>query len=554
MKRSILTALLLSSFFTPVIAAEVPFTSAVGEVTVYPRGAQVTRTAAGKVPAGDNVVIISDLPGNLIANSVRVEGTSGQSLEIGSVDVRQVKVLRGDNQDERRKIERQIELLNDQIARQNQIISNANTQRNLVQHLATNATLPRPGGQGVSVAISASDLGALLNLTGIQLAELSTVTEKARVEIRNLSHQIVELQKQLPQTAPKRTQVTIVAINLSSKTPTDASFRIRYNVSNAGWVPVYDAKLSLGKKGENNAVKLVRRASVSQSTNEKWDNIKLTLSTARPSAATQAPVLHPYLLSEFIAVPYAKRIRGQNNVGLSATKSMESDSLQSSRAPAPIKRKNIAVAFSGFLAEYSIPGQVSIANVGAKKNVVIGEQDFAADISVSTTPKLDKAAYLIAKFTLKADTPYLPGTVLLSRDGVFLGRSHLPLLNPNEDHKLSFGRDDFIKVERNKITEKARESGFVSRSKQETRKFVTTITNLHDFPIKVVVNDQLPYSTHEDIQVNLTSDSTKPTIKNVEKKRGILAWEKMLPATEKFTVNFGYTVTWPKEMKITPVR
>ena len=554
MKCTFVTALSFSLFVTPGFAAEVPFNSTVGEVTVYPRGAQVTRTATGNVPAGDNVIIISDLPGDLIRNSVRVEGSSGQTLEIGSVDVRQTHVSQNANTDERLKIERQIEAFKDEISKQNQTISNANAQRNMLQGLAAKAILPRPTGQGGSVAISASQLNDLLSLTSTRLGELSMITEKARIEKRSLARQIAELQKKLAQSAPKRRVVTTVAINLSASAATNANFSIRYNVSNASWVPIYDAKLTLGNQGKNNVLKLVRRANVRQATTDKWGNIKLTLSTARPSAATQAPVLRPYILSEQKIVPYARKLKNQSRGSFSAQESVAMDAPQAVSAPAPIRRRQVAVVFSGFLAEYKIPGKVSISNAGAQKNVIIGERDFAAVIFANATPKLDKAAYLTARFNLKSDTPYLPGTVLLSRDGVYLGRGRLPLLNPDEDHKLSFGRDDFVKVKHSKVAQKAGESGFVSRSKEETRKFVTTITNLHDFPIKVMVNDQFPYATHEDIKVNMTSGSTKPAKQDVDKKRGVVAWEKVLAAKEEYIVNFGYTVSWPKEMRITPVR
>ncbi len=557
MKRTFAVALLFSSFFTPAFAVEVALTSSVGEVTVYPRGAQVTRLATGKVPAGDNVIIISDLPGDLDRNSVRVEGVSGQVLEIGSVDVRQTYVSPNDNPDARLKIERQIEALNDQIAGLNQTINNANAQRNLLQGLASNAILPRPTGKGGSVAISASELDELLSLTATRLADLSVITEKARIEQREFSRQIVDLQNKLEETSPEQKLTTTVAINLSAPVAGEASFRIRYNVANASWAPIYDAKLTLGEKGKDNSVKLVRRANVRQATADNWENVALTLSTARPSAATQAPVLQPYVLSELKNVPYAAQVRKRNQADFSTREKVILEGPASGArlaAPASIRRQKVTVAFSGFLAEYKIPGKVSVPNIGTEKNVVIGESDFAAEISTNSTPSLDKAAYLTAKFTLKGDLSYLPGMVLLSRDGVFLGRTRLPLLNPNEEHKLSFGRDDFVKVERSKVAEKAGESGFVSRSKQETRKFATTITNLHDFPIKVVINDQFPYGAHEDIKVNLISGSTKPTIQNVDKKRGVVAWEKVLGAKEKYTINFGYTVTWPKEMRITPVR
>ncbi|HFC04242.1 MAG TPA: mucoidy inhibitor MuiA family protein [Rhizobiales bacterium] len=557
MKRTIIGTLFFTTFLSPAMAADVPFTSEVGEVTVFPRGAEVTRFATGSVPAGDNVVIVSDLPGNLVANSVRVEGTAETQMQIGSVDVRRTIVSENDNLDERKKIERQIEALSDQIAELDQTIINANTRRKMLQEMASSAILPRPTGQGGSIAVSANELKEILTLTATRQDALSKVTEKARIEKRQLSRQIDDLRNQIAQSAPKRRQVTTVSINLNAPAASDARFRIRYNVSNAGWAPVYDARLTLGRQGKQSRVKLIRRANVRQATTDKWQNIKLTLSTARPSAATQAPALSPYIISKMEIRPYARKrvLRQKSTFG--ARDNMVAPAPQMEVAPPPtvaMANAGAAIALSGFLAEYKIPGKVTISNAGAQKNVIIGEREFKADIAANTTPRLDQTAYLTAKFTLKGGAPYLPGTVLLSRDGVYLGRGHLPLLNPDEEHKLSFGRDDFVKVKRTRVAQKAGESGFVSRTKEDTRKFVTTVKNLHDFPIKVVVNDFIPYATHEDITVKMTPDSTKPTKTNVDKKRGILAWEKTVDAKAEYIIKFGYTVSWPGKMQITPVQ
>ncbi|MCP4010780.1 MAG: DUF4139 domain-containing protein, partial [Proteobacteria bacterium] len=199
-------------------------------------------------------------------------------------------------------------------------------------------------------------------------------------------------------------------------------------------------------------------------------------------------------------------------------------------------------------------GRVSVSNAGAEKNVTIGEEVFDAKISANAVPKIDPSAYLTAKFILKGAAPFMPGSVLLSRDGIYLGRARLPLLNPGEQHKLGFGRDDFIKIKRTQVTKKKGESGFISTSNVEERKFVTTINNLHDFPMRVVIQDQLPYATHEDIVVETLADSTKPSERNVGKKRGILAWSSLLNPQATKTINFGYKVSWPKKMAITPVR
>ncbi len=558
MRRIFTVALLFSSSLTPVFANDIALDSRVGDVTVYPQGAEVTRLASGAVPQGDHVIIIDDLPGRVVANSVRVEGSSSGTMASGSVDVRQIYVSKNDNPVERIKIEEEIESLSDQLAMLDQQISNAKMQRSLLRGLAGQALLPRRSNDK-TIMISAGELGELFSLTGGKLAELSAITEKARIDKRSVMREIAKQQQQLALLSPNQELKTVVAINLTSGAQSNAEFRIRYKVNEAGWTPVYDAKLTIGKKGASNTVKLVRRASVRQTTTDQWDDIRLTLSTARARGSTHAPVLSPYVLSELRVIRQDKRKR--RLVGKIAPSSMqdrgegEIDALASPVAPMEeAVRNNVAVEYAGFLAEYKIPGMVSISNAGAEKNVVIGEKEFAAEISAHAVPKFDPTAYLTAEFTLKSDAPYLPGAVLLSRDGIYLGRGHLPLLNSGEKHALGFGSDDFIKIKRSKVTSKTGESGFISTVNVEERKFITTIKNLHDFPMLVIVEDNLPYSTHEDIEVEMLSGLTRPSKQDIDNKRGVLSWDYLIEGDGEKQINFGYKVSWPKEMQITPVR
>ncbi|MCP4071768.1 MAG: mucoidy inhibitor MuiA family protein [Hyphomicrobiales bacterium] len=560
MKLFFAAVLLSSSIFSPVLADEISLASKLSDVTVYPRGARVTRVVAGEVQAGEHVIKVEDLPGQVVANSVRVEGASGAKLEVGSVDVRQVFIAGDDRSGERQELENRIELLKDEIAALSLEIKNANTQRSMLKALAGQAVVPAPRGETKSIIISAEELSSLLALTGERFAEFSQITEKARIRQRELTRKIDELNRQLIQLAPKQQMRTQVAINLNAGGAGQAEFRITYNINEAGWAPLYDAKLTLGDTGKDSAVKIVRRASVRQSTTEKWENVSLTLSTARPKGNTQVPKLSPYILSEY--QQYLSKLRNKKRSAIE----VEEMAAQAPAADAEVvigravmtkhkmEFKQVAEENSGFLVEYKISGAVSVANNGVEKNVVIGAKTLPAEIAAHAVPVVDPSAYLTAQFKLEGSAPWLPGTVTLSRDQVFLGKSRLPLLNPGQEYSLGFGRDDFVKIERVQVTDKKGESGFISSVNVEEREYVTNVTNLHDFPMKVIVQDQLPYGTHEDIVVEMMSGSTRPTETDVDKQRGILAWENLIGAKSEKIIKFGYKVSWPKDMNITPVR
>ena len=563
MKSLFLAALFSSTFLTPVLAQDLEFDSKISAVTVYPQGAQVTRVAPGVIENGEHVIIIDDLPGHVNANSVRVEGSSAGEIEIGSIDVRQHYVSGKDQSSKRVELEKQIESLSDDIKRLSQEIADANARRAMVQGLAGRAILPRkPDGQASAVVISADELKSLLTLSSEQFAQISKFTTQAKTTQRELAKDISELNKQISELAPKQELKTIVAIHVTSDSQGPAEFLVRYNVQDAGWAPVYDARLTLGEgkdAAQNAKLKITRRASVRQATSEAWDDIAMTLSTARPNAKTQVPRLRPYVLreKEVYLSRRDKRKRNKmvrNEMAVEAPLADDGAVLGRAVSPKKVRVAQAQIVKAGFLAEYNISGSLSVGNTGVEKNVVINTDEKPAKLSIQIAPRVDKSAYLVAKFAVEGVSPWLPGTVMLSRNGVFLGKAALPLLKPGLDYSLGFGVDDFIKVEHAQVADKKSESGIISTFNVAERKFVTTVKNLHDFAMPITVRDRVPYGTHEDIVVKATAGSTKPSDKNVDNQRGILAWENIVEPKGEVVIKFGYTVTWPKEMNITPVR
>ena len=563
MKSLFLAALFSSTLLTPVLAQNLEFDSKISAVTVYPQGAQVTRVAPGVIENGEHVIIIDDLPGHVNANSVRVEGSSAGEIEIGSIDVRQHYVSGEDQSSKRVELEKQIENLSDDIKRLSQEIADANARRAMVQGLAGRAIMPRkPDGQASALVISAEELKSLLALSSEQFSQISKFTTQAKITQRELAKDISELNKQISELAPKQELKTIVAIHVTSDSQGPAEFLVRYNVQDAGWAPVYDARLTLGEgkdAAQNAKLKITRRASVRQATSEAWDDIALTLSTARPNANTQVPRLRPYVLREK-EVYLSRRDKRKRNkmvmteMAVEAPLADDSGVLGRAFSPKKVRVAKAQIVKAGFLAEYKISGSLSVGNTGVEKNVVINSDEKPAKLSIQVAPRVDKSAYLVAKFAVEGVSPWLPGTVMLSRNGVFLGKAALPLLKPGLDYSLGFGVDDFIKVEHAQVADKKSESGIISTFNVAERKFVTTVKNLHDFAMPITVRDRVPYGTHEDIVVKATAGSTKPSDKNVDNQRGILSWENIVEPKGEVVIKFGYTVTWPKEMNITPVR
>ena len=234
---------------------------------------------------------------------------------------------------------------------------------------------------------------------------------------------------------------------------------------------------------------------------------------------------------------------------------LRKDALRAKSAPAPEPRPGRGSARQRsrrrrFQAIYAIAGRVTVPPTGEAKRVQIDEAQLEPALTVRTVPKRDQKAFLYAKVAMARGTPILPGQVSLFRDGTFVGNGRLPLLAPGEEHELGFGIDDSVRVRHTIAEEKRAETGIITSSKTDTRSYRITVKNLHARAIPVTVIDQIPVSQNGDIKIELLG-KTAPTKRDLDDKRGVLAWEMSLQPDEEKAVEFGYRVTWPAAKRIT---
>jgi uncharacterized protein (TIGR02231 family) len=550
MRLRLAAIILATTAFTPAFAANIAAQSHIDAVTVFPSGAEVLRIAEANVDAGENTLVFSDLPGNLQMETIRVEGTSSGKIEIGSVDSRMVAVPSTATHAQRKSIENAIEALQDERAVLDQTISDAEYQKSLMQQLATNAFAPPPKEEEAK-KFGPGDLGGLLDLVGGKLQTLSKLILDSRVRQRSIDRQIGDLSNGLQRLAPQEAQRVVVTVHLAAPIATAGTFKLKYRIAEAGWRPIYDARLVSPERNTKAKIELVRRADVMQSTTESWNNVTLTLSTARPLGATTAPDLGPAQIAAFDGGRGANYARSADMLDAAKPAAMPEESVASQlRKEDHVAQAQAEVEIAGFQALYSIAGRVNIDNTGTAKKVRIDTNELDAQLTARAVPKLDPNAYLMASFTLNGETPLLPGMVLLYRDGVFMGQGNLPLLAPGEEAKLGFGADDLIKVKRVEVKRMSGEEGLISTSNVETRAYDITVKNLHDFTVPVTILDQIPYSTWEEVTVDILPGMTAPSIRDFEKKRGVLAWNLDVEPKADKTIKHGFKVTMPQDLKL----
>ncbi len=524
-------------------AADVAASSAVDAVTVYPDGASVTRVISLDLPAGEHSAVLKDFPLTLDPSSLRVEGEAGAKLTIGAIDAKPPRAAPPVNLPE---LDKRIEALKDERLNLQGAIDAATARRKFAERFA-DASPAGIGDKGEARPIA--EWRAAFAAVGEEVASADTAIRDAERKQRELDREIARLEADRAQKPPSKMEVKI---ELAAAAATKATLRVTYAVRHARWAPLYDARLDTGAKDRKPALELVRRAEITQNTGEDWSNVALAVSTVRTARGGSAPDLK----SLVVQYPQPPRpVAAASAMDYAAAPAAAPQRLLRSsagKAEEPVMEKaaeqQAASDVSSFQVVFRIPGRVSLSAGEGAKSLRVSSTNIAPDLTVRAVPVLDPTAFLEASFKQAEDAPLLPGRVAIYRDGVFVGRGVMAAAAKDETVRLGFGADDKVKIERAVLKRNEGSAGLiVTTSKTDERAFKTTVRNGHDFPIRIAIEDQLPVSENDEIQVEMLPSTTAPSATNIRDRRGVLEWAFEAKAGEVRDINFAWRIRWPKD-------
>ena len=537
----------------PAVAGETDVVSRIDAVTIYPDAAIVTRLAEVDAQAGDSALTFHNLPLGLDPESLRVEGTAIAALTIGSVEthVAPAEAQPGDDA----LTTRLADLRQQRAAAQTTIDALQGKRAMIVRFSQSGPEKLSPDSKPLDVA----DWSAAWDAVGTALAKVSADLAPALEKARVLDDQIAALEAQ--QQAPRPQAASrIVTVAVNAAAAGRISLSLSYRVADVGWTPLYDAALKTDDAA-GPSMTLTRRAAIAQSTGEDWNDVALTVSTARVARAVDVVDLpgqridfwQPEINDLAAVRPAAKRAAAPSDKPALAEASPAPPTLAfDGSAPQPIAAEDAAAQLraSAYTAAFQAAGRVTLASDGSQKSFVLGRVVVQPILSVKTAPSVDPVAYVEAHFVDSEDAPILPGRVALIRDGAFVGEGRVGFVAPGDGADLGFGGDDKVRVDRAPTNRKENEPTWYNQTKIETREFVTSVKNLHAFPVKVQVIDRTPVSENAAIVVELAPATTPPTDKQVGDKRGVMSWTLDLKPGEAKDVRLAYRMKWPADREI----
>lgn len=522
----------------------------VSAVTIYPDRAAVTRSIEVDLLAGRNTVLVTDLPATLLHESVRVDGTAGVAVRLGAVEVRN-RFEEQPRAEVERRLRDEIEALQDRRRALDDEIRSAQTQLDFIAALGRDAPViaaeERAKGilepQSWEQAWAAVSSGTADALRRVREAELSQ---------RAIDRELAAKQQELAQIASGGPGSIEIAIEFEAGADGPAQLALTYQVPNASWRPLYEARLD----SETGGIALTVLGEVRQHTGEDWSDVALTLSTARPALGAIVPRLEPWFIG---AAALARRELDQASptsyAQLDEEREKAGQELADTKAkPAspdqPIDLGAAAFIGSEFSAEYRVAGLANVPADGSSHRFTIADREMSATLSVLSTPRFAPVGYLIATAKHEGEEPLLPGPVSAFRDGSFVGLAQIGVTRPGEELELSFGADDKVKIEYRLVNDGQSQEGLISTERRIDRQYRITVANHHDEALEITVLDQIPVSQDERIEVELVKSGTKPTENDPEGRKGVLAWSYLYEPDEERAIDFRYAVTSPTDLPV----
>ena len=561
-----------ASYFIPIVvlAATMPTTARAASfdlpstptaVTVYNDQATVTRIGEIDIPAGDSALVLHNIPIAVLRDTVTASAKASTMVTLGAVETRQEGVDPAVRDQRRADLAVRIRGLGDQIAAIDARAAGFKAQQDFVESLAGGLIAADPDAAPKQVATSLrstperwkSAWGAIRE----GVTEAAEGQRLAAHERADLADKRAALQAELDRLGTPDTQALQALVTVHADRPAHLQLRLSYQVPGASWYPVYEVRLdTVGTP----ALRLRQEAVVTQSTGEDWSDVALTLSTTQPSQRTAVPELSPWNI-DLAPLPGPQSAADAAPMAMAApapafamaARQPRSEAMEKTLQEAAVVQARIAQ--TGLSVEYVIPARSAIASDGSERRVRINDvTDNAAVLSVVAVPQIEATAYLQARLEDGSPAAYLPGTVSLFLDGVFVGKSDLPLVQPHDHATLSFGADNRVKVTYQPQGKLSSRDGIIWDKKSvESHAALITIANHHDQAIPITVLDQAPVSGDADLKVEIKADPA-PTRSAVDDKPGVVAWDATYQPGESRQIRFGYAVSAPEGRPVVGLR
>jgi len=498
----------------------------VKEAIVFSNNAQITRFKTLKLKPGQTEIRFIGLEKNINANSIQISGNAG--VTIISNQFKLINTPDSYKPKEMKRLEDSIAVLQRKIALNNNLSRNYQSEKNVI--------LKHNNVKGNNTSFVVEDLQDLTKFYRDNLQKLDVLIYDLRIVNTKLNKKKNDLNTRIRKIEYERTMGTIT-VKILSDAKRSIKLRFSYIANNVGWTPSY----VINSNGVGSDVLVSSKATIFQNTGVTWNNVKLKLSTGNPMNYGVLPTIHPWVLR--FRREYSKNRRVPQKKSYSMPNQMNT---RYDLAEKDIKSNSLSYftkATSGMMnREFSISLPYSVKGRNGKAVVELEKFQMESDYVYYTAPKYDKSVYLIANIDDWEQHNLLPGNATIFVEETYVGNT---FINPNvtkDTMSLMLGKDRNIVVDRKKLKQLSKTSFFGGKKRTEMA-MQLVIKNKKGRNIDIVVEDQVPISHDEKIEINVKDVSGAKH----NKTNGTLTWKYTLRAGQTKQHKIIYEVKHPKD-------
>lgn len=532
----------------------------INNATVYfGYGAELTHESKVKVDATTKIIVISQLSTSIDINSLQISVPEDVALLSQHYSVYYPTVPPVIKTKEVERLEDSIGLVQKEITRIDNLIG-------IEQEILAKT------GLLIETTINTSGNKIITSDEVLKLLEYyNTKIEKSKTNIYNHNQNKVVQNKRIEEIRKRIAALTTVVptkqkpygqvfLQVMCKRSGEIPVDLSYYTTMAGWTAVYDVRVN----SKTNKVKLVYKASLTQTSGIDWKKTKLTLSTGTPNFGVTAPILTPWYLQLYVPGIYTdlQRRAAQGNATRNMVQSYRDDRSLSEVVVAdgygqykkvadeknidPSTLQQYTTLNEGQLnTNFEIDLPYDIESDGQLHSVTIKDQEITCVLKNYAVPRIDKDAYLLAEVADWQNLDLLPGDANIIMDDTYIGKSTIDPNTTADTLNLSLGRDKRIAVKRSVIKELSSLKTTGKESKQ-TFTYEVIVKNNKLTDVNLLLKDQYPLSTIKEVIVTLEEDGSAM----VNPETGVLTWKIDLKPGESRKVRFTYSVRYPKDKKI----
>ncbi|MGK0325331.1 MAG: hypothetical protein ACJA2M_001191 [Polaribacter sp.] len=193
--------------------------------------------------------------------------------------------------------------------------------------------------------------------------------------------------------------------------------------------------------------------------------------------------------------------------------------------------------------EIEIPYSIKSDNKSYSVDMV--NYNLPAEYKYFCVPKIDKDAFLIANISDWEKYNLLEGEANIFFEDTYVGKTLLDIRYATDTLQISLGRDKNISVKREKVKTFTTKQ-FIGSKKEESRVWTINVKNNKNQKINMLIFDQVPVSTLEEIKVDIFELSGAKH--NIE--TGEIKWGISIEPNENKKFELKYSIKYPKNRNL----